>query len=46
MPKATRMKSVPPFFIPLGVSHLVCGYSNRYQARETPSHQNKKRKPK
>lgn len=30
------------FFMPVGVSHLVCGYSDRYQAGKTPSHQTEK----
>nr|UVM97175.1 MAG: hypothetical protein [Bacteriophage sp.] len=33
---------MPPFFLPLGVSPLVTGYSVRYQARKTPSHKKEK----
>ncbi|UVX34652.1 MAG: hypothetical protein [Namikivirus tsukuho] len=33
---------MPPFFLPIGVSHLDCGYSVRYQARKTPSHRKEK----
>nr|UVX89552.1 MAG: hypothetical protein [Bacteriophage sp.] len=36
---------MPPFFIPIGVSHHDCGYSVRYQARKNQATE-KKRKDK